>query len=199
MSEKNELDNYLLAVDNEIDESQYIQEISEEDKVVKLAEIGTLCTKAEDLEAKLNASKALVAEQQKALDELLKDKIPTLLESVGLKELKTTSGKKITVYDECAVNISENNRNNCMTWFRENGFDDIIKNNVVVTFRKGDDSNALKIYRDLLSKGFDVNHEEDVHPATLKAFMKERIRQGELSIEDKKLFGIFEYKITKIK
>ena len=104
------------------------------------------CKKLKDEEAKLR--------------ELLEIKIPETLESVGLKELKLTSGKKISIVDELAFNISEKNKPNCMKWLRDNDFDSIIKNVVSAQFAKGEDSKALQVYRELLAKGFNANDEQ---------------------------------------
>ena len=64
------------------------------------------------------------------------------------------------------------------TWLRENGLEDIIKNEVFVTFGKGEDNKA----KDLLSlaeqEGYEPQQKSKVEPMTLKALYRERIEAG---------------------
>jgi hypothetical protein len=193
------LDAFMALDENEIDETSYTQEVDEEAKQKTLAEIGVLCAKAEDLDSRVKAAETIYNTLKDSLAKLMLITIPETLESVGLKEIKLSSGKRITVYDDCRVNISDAKLGECMQWMRKNKFEAIIKNQVTASFSKGDDKKAIDVYRDLLSRGYDVNHKEDIHPATLKAFMKEQLKKGALSSEDKSLFSVYEFKVAKIK
>ena len=86
-----------------------------------------------------------------------------------------------------------------MKWLRDNNFDSIIKNIVSAQFAKGEDSKAMQVYWELLAKGFNATHKEDVHWQTMKAFLKEQCRNNTLSTSDKELFGVYEFKLAKIK
>lgn len=190
----------LLAIDDseEIDK-EYKEEISEEQTQIKLKEVGELCTQAEEQQNKVKELTKQLKEEEARLKELLEYKIPETLESVGLKELKLSSGKKITIVEELAFNISEQRKASCMQWLRDNNFDSIIKNVVSAQFAKGEDDKALKIYRELLANGYNATHKEDVHYQTMKAFLKEQCAKNALSTSEKELFGIYEYKMAKIK
>lgn len=192
--------NEFLAVDEseEIDK-EYQEEISEEQTQIKLKEVGELCTLAEEQQTKVNKLAQELKNEEAALKELLEVKIPETLEAAGMKELKLSSGKKITIVDELAFNISEQKRPSCMQWLRDHNFDSIIKNIVSVQFAKGEDQTAIKVYRELLASGYNATHKEDVHWQTMKAFLKEQVRNSALSTNDKELFGVYEYKIAKIK
>ena len=59
---------------------------------------------------------------------------------------------------------------------RENGLDDIIKNDVTCSFGKGQDNLAGDVVGILQDRGFDPVTKTHVHPSTLKAFMKRESR-----------------------
>ena len=190
----------FLAIDENIDIDESYQEKQDpEFQKIKLAEVGELCEAAEKQQILVQELSQKLKDEEAKLRELLEIKIPETLESVGLKELKLTSGKKISIVDELAFNISEKNKPNCMKWLRDNNFDSIIKNVVSAQFAKGEDSKALQVYRELLANGFNATHKEDVHWQTMKAFLKEQCRNNTLSTSDKELFGVYEFKLAKIK
>ena len=189
----------FLAVDEseEIDK-EFQEEISEEQTQIKLKEVGELCAKVEEQQDKVNTLAKELKEEESKLKELLEIKIPETLEAAGMKELKLSSGKKITIVDELAFSISEQKRKACMQWLRDNNFNSIIKNVVSAQFAKGEDEKAIRMYQELLSKGYNAIHKEDVHYQTMKAFLKEQCKKNTLSINDKELFGVYEYRIAKI-
>ena len=190
----------FLAIDENIDvDTEYQEEQDPEMQKIKIAEVGELCEAAEKQQEVVNSLSQKLKDEEAKLRDLLEVKIPETLESVGLKELKLTSGRKISIVDELAFNISEKNKPNCMKWLRDNNFDSIIKNVVSAQFVKGEDAKALQVYRELLAKGFNAVHKEDVHWQTMKAFLKEQCRNNTLSTSDKELFGVYEYKLAKIK
>ena len=192
--------NEFLVLDDSIDiDKEYQEEINPEDQRIKLEKVGELCEKAEKQQVYVDELTRQLKEEQAKLKDLLEVKIPELLESAGMKELKLTSGKKISIVDELSFNISEAKRPACMNWLRDNGFDSIIKNTVTAQFAKGEDAAANELYEKLLTVGLNVSHKEDVHWQTMKAFLKEQIRGNALSVGDKELFGVDEYKLAKIK
>ena len=66
---------------------------------------------------------------------------------------------------------------------------DIIKNDITVSFGKGEDNLAGDAVGVLRERGFDPKTKTHVHPSTLKAFVKERITDGKPI--DLDLFGAF--------
>lgn len=200
MSTENEMKlSEFLAIDDSLELDQEFRDQNQVSQEIKLEEIGTLCERAEKQQQLVEQLTKELKEQTAILKDLLEEQIPETLEAAGLRELKLSSGKKITVVDDLAYNISEQRRANCMQWLRDRHFDSIIKNVVSVQFAKGEDSNAQKCYQKLLEQGFNATHKEDVHWQTMKAFLKEQVRQNTLSTSDKELFGIYEFKTTKIK
>ena len=68
-------------------------------------------------------------------------------------------------------------------------FDDIIKNTVSCVFGRGEDSQAEEFLKIAAEQGVPAAQKEEVHPSTLKAFVKERVEVGDEFPMD--LFGAY--------
>lgn len=65
-----------------------------------------------------------------------------------------------------------------MKWLDDNNLGGVIKNEVVVSFDRGDNEKAKELMLELQEKQLDCLKEESVHPMTLKATLKEALSQG---------------------
>ena len=63
-------------------------------------------------------------------------------------------------------------------WLRENGLDDIIKNEVSVQFGKGEDSRAQELLSLAGLNGYEPTQRQKVEPMTLMALYRERVEAG---------------------
>lgn len=111
--------------------------------------------------------------------------LPDMLKNIGLRELVLTSGAKISLYDVIGASITEENREAAHEWLREHNHGDLIKNNVILTFGKGEDTIAKDLVKHLLqmrkageTKFGEIDQKEQVHPSTLKAFVKRQVEDG---------------------
>lgn len=193
------LEDFLAVDESESLDAEYQEEISEEQKEIKLKEVGELCKKVEVQKIKVDELTAQLADATAILNKLLQVDLPNIMEEAGMSELRLTSGKRIVIERDLSFTLNDTNRAACMTWLRDHNFDDIIKNTVTASFAKGEDEKALNVYRYLLSEGYDAIHKEDVHWQTMKAFLKEQIGKNTLGTEDKEIFKVYEFKLAKIK
>jgi|TARA_R100001510_G_C7601776_1_gene168117 hypothetical protein len=138
----------------------------------------------QDIEdAELNL-KALKAEKHR----LSVENIPGLMDEMGVDRLDVDGvsvSRKMIVH----ASIPQDRKEEAFAWLRENGLDDIIKNDVTCSFGKGEDNVAGDVVGILQEKGFDPKTKTHVHPSTLKAFVKERIVDGKPI--DLDMFGAF--------
>jgi len=128
--------------------------------------------------------KALKQEKHK----LSVENIPALMDEMGVERLDV-DGMSVERRMIVAASIPVANKDDAFAWLRTNGLDDIIKNDITVSFGKGEDNVAGDVVGMLQSKGFDPKTKTHVHPSTLKAFVKERITDGKPI--DLDLFGAF--------
>jgi hypothetical protein len=136
--------------------------------------------------------KVLKAEKQKLSVEL----IPSVMDEMGIERLDVdgvTVSRKMMVH----ASIPVARREEVYAWLRDNNLDDIIKNDVVVSFGKGEDNRAGHAVGLLQEQGFDPETKTHIHPATLKAFVKERVENGKPI--DLDMFGAFIANAAEIK
>ena len=94
--------------------------------------------------------KALKAEKHK----LSVENIPSLMDEMGVERLDVdglTVERKMMVH----ASIPQARKDEAFAWLRENGLDDIIKNDVTCSFGKGEDNMAGDVVGILQEKGFD--------------------------------------------
>jgi hypothetical protein len=128
-----------------------------------------------------------------------REDLPSLMAEVGLSTVTLTSGKSISIKEDCDARISEGNKPAAFGWLLAHGFGGLIKTVVSMTLPKGDHDTAVVIADAMRSQfpGRDVALEEAVHPQTLKAFVKERMAAGDAVPID--LFGVYAYNKAVIK
>ena len=159
------------------------------DIAVKCNELIDLQNEIKTIEEKLNK----VKEQEKFLSE---HAIPSLMQSSGISMIKLEDGTEVKVSPYYYAKISEDKKEAAFAWLRENGFGDLIKNNISLDFGMNEDSEANKVVAQLKAKGYNVFQSTTVHSSTLKAFVKEQITEGKGLPED--LFGIYTASKTKL-
>jgi len=136
--------------------------------------------------------KKLKQERQKLTTEL----IPGMMDEMGVQRLDV-DGVTVTRKLIVSASISEDNREKAFGWLRDNGLDDIIKNDVVVSFGRGEDNAAKNAVGILREQGFDPEVKTHIHAMTLKAFVKERVEDGKPI--DLDLFGAYVVNAAEIK
>ena len=92
--------------------------------------------------------------------------------------------------------ISEENKVEAHGWLRKNGFDDIIKNDIICSFGRGQEEVATNLLNKLTEAGENPIQKSDIHWQTLRAFVKEQIQKGSDIPQDK--FGVYVTNTVKI-
>ena len=160
-----------------------------------------------DIEGEVNKlietqkERAITEEKLKTLKEtergLSEQSIPNLMQEAGYSEIKLVDGTAISINTFYAASISKAKEEEAFDWFRDNGYGDLIKNNVILQFGKAQDEDANNLVGELKSKGHNVSQKMKVEPMTLKAFVRNEIEQGKSVPID--LLGVFIGKKTTIK
>ena len=123
--------------------------------------------------------------------------IPTMMSEMGLAELKLEDGSHLKVSTSYKAHITEANKEMAFNWLRDNGLGDIIKNEISVSFGRGEDNKAAHYAELAKGQGLSPTQKLKVEPMTLKALVRERIEAGkEMPTE---IFGVFSENKTTIK
>ena len=145
-----------------------------------------------DLEENLSSIK-------KNLNNLKTVQLPDAMAEAGIADLSLESGFRIAIEDFVAGSLpkDEVRRDEAIKWLENHGAESLIKTSVNVSFEKTQHNMALSIISELADRGLHVTSTMGVHPQTLIAHIKERLRSGdEVPLET---LGLFAGRIAKIK
>ena len=121
----------------------------------------------------------LLKEKKRELLKLTDEDLPSMLQEIGLSEFKLEDGSQVTIKPTYGASIKVEERPQAYEWLRENGYDDIIKNTVTCAFGRGEDDNASAFTALAEKEGFIPSQKEEIHSSTLRAFIKERVENGD--------------------
>lgn len=126
-----------------------------------------------------------------------REDLPTLMAEVGLESMKLDDGSVVTIKEDYDVRITERTKDAALRWLLDNGFGGLIKTSVALEFGRGERDEASAVTEELKGRYPGVHLEEHVHHSTLKAFVREQLREGRPVPMD--LFNVFPYSKATIK
>ena len=138
------------------------------DKVQQLKNLEDEIANAEEGVKKLK-------EQARIISEL---EIPSMMKEMNITKLKLSDGESVEVGKFYSASIPAEKQDEAFTWLRNNGLGDIIKNDITVTFGRGEDNKAAQYAVLARGQGFEPVQKIGVHAQTLKALVRERIEAG---------------------
>ena len=143
-----------------------------------MGKIGAVATDIAETENEIANLKEQLKKKEDYSKKLSQEVLPSLFSEVGLSELKLSDGRKIKVSEYYRAAIKVENREAAYTWMRNNGFGDLVKNQVTCSFGRNEDEKASSLISDLNEKGLDSTQREWVEPSTLRAFVREQYEAG---------------------
>ena len=178
----------MTKIDFENDRMQSVEQIDSakrlSDKVLEL----------KDLEDEIANAEAGVKKLKEKANVISQFEIPSMMEQMNIKKLKLKDGETVEVSNFYSASITDEAA--AFNWLRENGRGDIIKNEITVTFGRGEDNKAAEYANLARGNGFEPVQKIGVNPMTLKALVRERLESGQDVPAD--LFKPFEGNQTKI-
>ena len=147
---------------------------------VEITTIAAECVKLKQKEDEIAELEEQLKKKKEEADDIGSRVIPELLAEQGLSELKLQDGSKVSVRKEfrCTLPKDLDKRDAAYKWLRDQGLGDIIKNNVSVTFGKGEDDKAKQLLDLAVENGFQPSQKSDVAWNTLTALFQERVESG---------------------
>ena len=161
--------------------SELIKEMQEDANAIpenNMGKIGAVATDIAETEAEIAAIKEQLKAKESYAKKLSQEVLPSLFAEVGLSELKLADGRKIKVSEYYSATPLKENREKVHAWLRDNGFGDLVKNQVTCSFGRNEDEKASKLISDLNDKGYESAQREWVEPSTLRAFVREQYEAG---------------------
>ena len=174
----------------------------EKDRVDSVTQIDSTKTlsdeviKLRNLEDQVKASEEHTRTLKEKARELSQIVIPEMMKEMNITKLKLKDGASIEVSNFYSAKIILEKQEEAFNWLRSNGLGDIIKNDVTVTFGRGEDNKAMAYATLAKGQGYEPVQKIGVHPQTLKAVVRERTESGQDLPAD--LFNTFVGNQTKI-
>ena len=166
------------------------------DRTENIKSLANQVKKLRDLEDQVKAEEQALKNKEKEIERISGEVIPTLLSEMGLSSLKLADGSAVDVKPYYAANISAANREAAYSWLRQNGLGDIIKNEISVSFGRGEDNKAAEYANLAKGQGFQPTQKLKVEPMTLKALVRERVENNlEMPVD---IFNVFVGNRTKL-
>ena len=174
-------------------EQDRVQSVTQADAAESLSSKVIELKGLEDEIANAEKSVSKLKEQAKQLSQF---EIPAMMEEMHITKLKLKDGESVEIKKIYGASIPQEHQEAAFTWLRNNDLGDIIKNDITVTFGRGEDNKA-SVYADLAKgQGYEPVQKIGVHAQTLKAVVRERLESGREMPSD--LFKTYAGNSTKI-
>jgi len=147
----------------------------DENSLAILSNLAKQQMELEDALAGKQLEAGIIIEQLAAI----KDKaLPEVFQSLGLEKLVMDDGSTVTCKTAYAVSIPLERADEAFEWFKQEGLDDMIKNETKATFGRGEEEQADKLAVILDEHNMNYVRKRFVHPQTLKSFVTKRLAEG---------------------
>ena len=154
--------------------------------------LGSVAQLAEKMRLQQDLVETLESDLKEAKQSLYKirdEALPAMLAELGLSGLTLKDGSKVTVVNTLGAHIKVDQREEAYQWLRDHEYGDIIKNTVSCQFGRGEDQDAAVFVEELNRQGMAAVQKTEVHAGTLKAWVRERVENGDSFPMD--LFGAY--------
>jgi len=160
----------------------------------KLASLSKLAHEQHAIEQDIAQIEANLADKKKLYNEISEIKLPEVMDELGIDQFNLANGIKVKVSPFYSGKITDTK---AYTWLEENNEADIIKGEVVIPFPKGFDKQKLRMIVKVAEElGLSANVGEQVHPSTLRAWIKDMIQSGQQF--PRELFNVYVGKRAKL-
>ena len=143
-----------------------------------MGKIGAVANDIADTDKEISNIEEQLKKKKDYKKHLSENVLPNLFAEVGLAELKLADGRLIKVGNYYGASIKEDKKQPAFTWLRDNGFGDMIKNQVSCSFGRNEDEKARGLIDTLNEQGYQSSQREWVEPSTLRAFIREQHEAG---------------------
>ena len=150
------------------------------------------------LEELIESMEETIKINKEALRKLSGEVIPAKMSELGMTATEMNDGSKEQVVEDKNVSNTKDPQRSqaCYEWLEDNGLGDIIKNQVGMSFGKGEGDKAKALEEKIKEMNLIPEVKVSVHPSTLKATVKKLHEEGK-SVPDN-LFSLFIGQKTKI-
>lgn len=155
----------------------------------KMEVLRSKATEVRDIEHQIADLEQLLKEKRARLHSLCRVELPDLMTEVGTDHIGIPANGNLAACDavlrpfykaNIAAGWSSDKQQLAFNWLTDNGFGDLIKTEVDVSFPREQHEKAQQLYKMLKTKGFKPEFLQRVHHGVLTAWLQEQVEQGHL-------------------
>ena len=162
-----------------------------------LSKVSRLAEELIDKEEEVKEAEARLKILKEQARDVAERQLPEAMAEVGMANFVLTDGSEVTVKPYYSAKIGDDKRDECFNWLQDHGHEALIKDEVSITFNKGEHERAEEFKSQLEQQGIEYNGKMGVHSQTLTAFVREQVESGaEFPLE---LFNVYIGQIAKVK
>ena len=154
-----------------------------------LSEVSKLALQLKQAQEKLGLAEDLVKDWKRKVREIAEERLPEAMAELNLSKINLEDGSSISVDKYYSASIPRDKQEEAFNWLVQNDHGDLIKNQVAVSFVRGEETKAQKFAEELAASDYAVNTRKWVEPMTLKAWCKGQTEKGMNIPSD--LFGLY--------
>jgi len=170
--------------------------VPDDEKLVQVRDLALAYVRAE---ATVAAIEERLKKAKEAARDLAERQLPERLQALGLPGVKLPNDAELELKPFCACTIPEEKRERAYKWLVEIGAGDLIKNEVVASFVRGEEELANGMRALLQRWGFTVEQKKTVHFQTLNAMLRRRLESGEKDAIDPTAVDVYAGTHAKLK
>ena len=188
-------------MNNENLQKQFLEDAPQGvDNLANVQDLSDCVIRLQKLEDEIKQDEENLKLKKQKADKLSGEVIPEMMESMKLKTMKLADGSAIEVKEIYSATIPVARKDGAYNWLRENGLGDLIKNEITVSFGRGEDNKASDYANLAAENGYQPVQKLKVEHMTLKALFRERSEKKlDLPAEHFNLFKGNKTKITRSK
>ena len=131
-----------------------------------------------NLEDEIANAEAGVKKLKEQANVISQFEIPQMMKEMNIEKLKLNDGETVEVSQFYNASILPEKQEEAFEWLRNNGRGDVIKNDITVTFGRGEDNKAAQYAVLAKGQGYEPVQKVGVHPQTLKGVVRECDESG---------------------
>jgi len=161
-----------------------------------LANLQFSLEEATSLEEQIAQMEDDIKAAKKNLNYIKSQRIPDMMSELQMEQIVWKGWKcKVSDFVSGSLPKEDEPREKAIEWITLHGGEDLIKTQVTTEFGRSGHNEAMSLAAELQEQGYNVSAKSGVHPQTLCAWVRERLKKGEeIDIDT---IGIYTGKVAK--
>lgn len=163
----------------------------------QLRTVANLARHQREIEAEIDRLEDQLKAKKQELNQVRMVDLPEAVQSAGLSSLSLDDGTTVTIEEGVEAHVAKSRLGDAVSWLDEHGYGDLVKRQVGVNAGR-DEELAERARETLEQMGLDAEVRTELNQQTVKAFVRERHREG-TDIPPEDTFGVYHYRKARVK